>query len=125
MGETEILGNVSRSVPPAADTVFITALDAAAGDDGVVSPVTEHTIAAFKAAAVPSVIWRRPPEKVVVATGALALALVQVAVGEPENDGKPVREINAAVLMESVPVKLTVKVVATDITLLLSAIEAE
>jgi hypothetical protein len=117
MGETEILGNVSRTVPPAADTVFITALDAAAGDDGVVSPVTEHTIAAFKAAAVPSVIWRRPPEKVVVATGALALALVQVAVGEPENDGKPVREINAALLVESIPVKLTVKVVATDTTL--------
>ena len=46
MGETEILGNVSRTVPPAADTVFITALDAAAGDDGVVSPVTEHTISA-------------------------------------------------------------------------------
>jgi hypothetical protein len=53
----------------------------------------------------------------VVATGALALALVQVAVGEPENSGKPVREINAALLMESIPVKLTVKVVATDTTL--------
>ena len=102
----------------------MTALDADAGDDGVVSPVTEHTIAAFKAAAVPSVIWRRPPEKVVVATGALALALVQVAVGEPENDGKPVTEINATVLRASIPVKLTVKVVATDITMLLNSIKA-
>ena len=102
----------------------MTALDAAAGDDGVVSPVTEHTIAAFKVAAVPSVIWRRPPEKVVVATGALALALVQVAVGEPEKNGKPMTEINVALLAESVPVKLTVKDVATDFTLLLKTIEA-
>ena len=43
-------------------------------------------------------IWRRPPEKVVVATGALALALVQVAVGVPVNDGKPVTEINATAM---------------------------
>ena len=115
---------ISRTVPAAADTVFITAVDAATGDDGVVSPVTEHTISAFKVAAVPSVIWRVATEKVVVATGALVVALVQAAVGEPVNDGKPVTEIKATVLTASVPVKLTVKVVATCPTLLLNAIEA-
>jgi hypothetical protein len=95
--------------------------------DGFVSPVMEHTIAAFKVAAVPSVIWRKYKllEKVVVATGALALSLVQVAVGEPvKSDGKPMTEINATALMESFPVKLTVKVVATDFTLLLKTMEA-
>ena len=65
----------------------------------------------------PSVIWRRPPEKVVVATGALALALVQVAVGVPVNDGKPVTEINATVWRASIPVNLTVKIAAADATL--------
>ena len=86
--------------------MFITALDAAAGDDGVVSPVTEHTIAAFKVAAVPSVIWRRPAEKVVVVTAILAVALVQVAVGVPVNDGKPVTEIKATVLTACIPVNV-------------------
>jgi hypothetical protein len=47
---------VSRRVPAAADTVFMTAVDAAAREDGFVSPVTEHTIAAFKVAGVPRVI---------------------------------------------------------------------
>ena len=107
---------VSRRVPAAADTVFMTAVDAAAREDGFVSPVTEHTIAAFKVAAVPSVIWRMSLEvNVVVVTAILTVALVQVAVGEPVNDKyKPVTEINATVLMASIPVKLTVKVVATD-----------
>jgi hypothetical protein len=42
---------------------------------------------------------------------------VQVAVGEPENDGKPVREINATVLRASIPVNLTVNIAAADATL--------
>ena len=104
--------------------MFITAVDAAAREDGFVSPVTEHTIAAFKVAAVPSVIWRVATEKVVVATGALVVALVQVAVGGPVNDGKPVTEIKATAFVASVPVKLTVKVAAADCTLLLNAVEA-
>ena len=115
---------VSRRVPAAADTVFMTAVDAAARENGFVSPVTEHTIAAFIVAAVPSVIWRRPAEKVVVVTAILAVALVQVAVGVPVNDGKPVTEIKATGLAASVPVKLTVSVAATDATLLLNAVEA-
>jgi len=55
----------------------------------LLSPVTEHTTAAFKVAAVASVIWRRPAEKVVDVTGALTVAFVQVAVGVPVNVGKP------------------------------------
>ena len=55
----------------------------------------------------------------------MALSLVQVAVGEPvKSEGKPMTEINATALMEFVPVKLTVKVVATDFTLLLKTMEA-
>ena len=115
---------VSRTVPAAADTVLITAVDAATAEDGLLSPVTEHTTAAFKAAAVASVIWRRPAEKVVDATGALTVALVQVAVGVPANAGKPVTEIKATAFVASVPVKLTVKVAAADCTLLLNAVEA-
>jgi len=42
-----------------------------------------------------SVIWRRPAEKVVDVTGALTVALVQVAVGVPVNIGKTVTEIKA------------------------------
>ena len=115
---------VSRTVPAAADTVLITAVDAATAEDGLLSPVTEHTIAAFKVAAVTSVIWRRPAEKVVDVTGALTVALVQVAVGVPVNVGKPVTEIKATAFVASVPVKLTVKVAAADCTLLLNAVEA-
>ena len=114
---------VSRTVPAAADTVLITAVDAATAEDGLLSPVTEHTTAAFKAAAVASVIWRRPEEKVVDVTGALTVALVQVAVGVPVNVGKPVTEIKAP-LVDDLPVKLTVKVAAADFTLLLNAVEA-
>ncbi len=88
------------------------------------SPVTEHTIAAFIVAAVPSVIWRYRPSKVVVVTAILVVALVQVAVGVPVNDGKPMTEIKATGLVASVPVKLTVSVAATDATLLLNAVEA-
>ncbi len=115
---------VSRTVPAAADTVLITAVDAATAVDGLLSPVTEHTIAAFKAAAVASVIWRRPEEKVVDVTGALEPPFVQVAVGVPVNVGKPVTEIKATPFVASVPVKLTVKVAAADFTLLLNAVEA-
>ena len=115
---------VSRTVPAAADTVLITAVDAATAEDGLPSPVTEHTIAAFKVAAVVSVIWRRPAEKVVDATGALRVALVQVAVGVPANVGKPVTEIKVTAFVASVPVKLTVKIAAADCTLLLNAVEA-
>ena len=115
---------VSRTVPAAADTVLITAVDAATAEDGLLSPVTEHTTAAFKAAAVVSVIWRRPAEKVVVVTGALEPPFVQVAVGVPANVGKPVTEIKATAFVASVPVKLTVKVAAADCTLLLNAVEA-
>ena len=124
MAETGTPVIVSRTVPPTADTVLITAVDAATAEDGLLSPVTEHTTAAFKAAAVVSVIWRRPAEKVVVCTGALRVALVQVAVGVPANVGKPVTEIKATAFVASVPVKLTVKVAAADCTLLLNAVEA-
>ena len=100
-------------------------MDAATAEpDGLLSPVTEHSIAAFKAAAVVSVIRRRSPEKVVDVTGALTVALVQVAVGVPVNVGKPVTEIKATAFVASVPVKLTVKVAAADCTLLLNAVEA-
>ena len=115
---------VSRTVPAAADTVFTTAEDAAAAVPGFVSPVTAQTIAAFKVAAVVSVIWRRPAAKVVVDTGALVPALVQVATGVPVNVGKPVTEIKATAFVASPPVKLTVKVAATDTTLLFNAVEA-
>ena len=114
---------VSRTVPADATSVLITGIDAATVEDGLLSPVTEHTTATFKAAAVVSVIWRRPAEKVVVDTGALVLALVQVAVGFPVNVGKPVTEIKAP-LVDDLPVKLTVKVAAADFTLLLNAREA-
>ena len=91
----------------------------------MLSPVTEHTTAAFKTAAVPSVISRPlAAENVVVATGAFTVALVQVAVGDPVNVGKPVIEIKATLFVASVPVKLTVKVAATDATLLVNAVEA-
>ena len=66
-------------------------------------------------------------EKDVVVTAALTVemvVLVQVAVGVPVNDGKPVIEIKATGLTASVPVKLTVNVAATDATLLLNAVEA-
>ena len=102
---------------------MITAVDAATAEDGLLSPVTEHTIAAFKVAAVVSVIWRRPAEKVVDVTGALTPPLVQVAVGLPVNVGKPVTEIKAPTV-DDLPVKLTVKVAAADFTLLLNAREA-
>ena len=115
---------VSRTVPADATSVLITAVDAPTAEDGLLSPVTEHTTAAFKVAAVVSVISRRPAAKVVVDTGALALALVQVAVGVPVNVGKPVTEIKATAFVASVPVKLTVKVAAADCTLLLNAVEA-
>ena len=115
---------VSRTVPADATSVLITGIYAATVEDGLLSPVMEHTIAAFKVAAVTSVIWRRPAEKVVDATGALTVALVQVAVGVPANVGKPVTEIKATVFVASVPVKLTVKVAAADCTLLLNAVEA-
>jgi len=115
---------VSRTVPAAADTVLITAVDAATAEDGLLSPVTEHTIAAFKVAAALSVIWRRPAEKVVDDTVSLTPPLVQVAVGDPVNVGKPVTEIKATWFVVSVPVKLTVKVAAADCTLLLDAREA-
>ena len=114
---------VSRTVPAAADTVLITAVDAATAEDGLLSPVTEHTTATFKAAAVVSVIRRRPAEKVVDVTGALTVAIVQVAVGFPVNVGKPVTEIKAPEV-DDLPVKLTVKVAAADCTLLLNAVEA-
>ena len=115
---------VSRTVPADATSVLITGIDAATVEDGLLSPVTEHTTATFKAAAVVSVIWRRPAEKVVDVTGALTVALVQVAVGVPVNVGKPVTEIKATAFVASVPVKLTVKVAAADCTLLLNAVEA-
>jgi len=115
---------VSRTVPAAADTVLITAVDAAAAEDGLLSPVTEHTIAAFKVAALLSVIWRRPAEKVVDDTVSPTPPLVQVAVGDPVNVGKPVTEIKATLFAASVPVKLTVKVAAADCALLLDAREA-
>ena len=114
---------VSRTVPAAAFRVLITAVDAATAEDGLLSPVTEHTTAAFKVAAVASVIWRRPEEKVVDVTGALTVAKVQVAVGVPVNVGKPVTEIKAPTV-DDLPVKLTVKVAAADCTLLLNAREA-
>jgi len=104
--------------------VLITAVDAAAAEDGLLSTVTEHTIAAFKVAGVVSVIWRRPAEKVVDDTGSLLPPLVQVAVGLPVNVGKPVTEIKATLFAASVPVKLTVKVAAADCTLLLNVVEA-
>ena len=115
---------VSRITPAAADTVFTTAEDAAAAVPGFVSPVTAQTIAAFKVAAVVSVIWRTPAAKVVAVTGALVPAFVQVAAGVPVNVGKPVTEIKATLFVASVPVKLTVKVAATDATLLVNAVEA-
>ena len=115
---------VSRTVPAAADTVFTTADDAAAAVPGFVSPVTAQTIAAFKVAAVVNVIWRTPAANVVVATGALAPAFVQVATGVPVNVGKPVTEIKVTVFVASVRVKLTVKVEATDTTWLVNAMEA-
>jgi len=115
---------VSRTVPADATSVLITGIDAATVEDGLLSPVTEHTTATFKAAAVASVIRRRPAEKVVDATGALTVAKVQVAVGVPVNVGKPVTEIKATAFVASVPVKLTVKVAAADCTLLLNAVEA-
>ena len=114
---------VSRTVPADATSVLITGIDAATVEDGLLSPVTEHTTATFKAAAVVSVIWRRPAEKVVDATGALRVAFVQIAVGVPVNVGKPVTEIKAP-LVDDLPVKLTVKVAAADFTLLLNAREA-
>ena len=116
---------VSRTTPAAADAVLIVAADAATVEDGFVSPVTTHTTAAFNAAAVLSVISRPlEAENVVVATGAFTVALVQVAVGVPVNVGKPVTEIKATLFVASVPVKLTVKVAATDATLLVNAVEA-
>ena len=115
---------VSRTVPAAADTVFITAADAPAAVPGFVSPVTAQTIAAFKVAAVVSVIWRRPEAKVVVVTGALVPDFMQTATGVPVNAGKPVTEIKATAFVASLPVKLTVKVAATDTTLLFNAVEA-
>ena len=115
---------VSRTVPAAADTVLITAVDAAAVVDGLLSPVTEHTTAASKVAAALSVIWRRPAEKVVPDTDTPEPPFVQVAVGLPVNVGKPVTDIKATAFAESVPVKLTVKVAAADFTLLLNAVEA-
>jgi len=114
---------VSRTVPADATSVLITGIDAATVEDGLLSPVTEHTTATFKAAAVASVIRRRPAEKVVDVTGALTVAKVQVAVGVPVNVGKPVTEIKAP-LVDDLPVKLTVKVAAADCTLLLNAREA-
>ncbi len=114
---------VSRTVPADATSVLITGIDAPTVEDGLMSPVTEHTTATFKAAAVVSVISRRPAAKVVDATGALTVALVQVAVGLPVNVGKPVTEIKAP-LVDDLPVKLTVKVAAADFTLLLNAREA-
>ena len=71
-----------------------------------------------------SVIWRTPAANVVVATGALVPAFVQVAAGVPVNVGKPVTEIKATGFVASVPEKLTVKVAATDTTLLFNAVEA-
>ena len=115
---------VSRTVPADATSVLITGIDAATVEDGLLSPVTEHTTATFKAAAVASVIRRRPAEKVADVTGALTVAFVQVAVGVPVNVGKPVTEIKATAFVASVPVKLTVKVAAADCTLLLNAVEA-
>ena len=116
---------VSRTVPAAADTVFITAADAPAAVPGFVSPVTAQLIAAFKVVAVVSVIWRRPAAKVVPDTAALAPPFVQTATGvEPVNVGKPVTEIKATAFVASLPVKLTVKVAATDTTLLFNAVEA-
>ena len=114
---------VSRTVPADATSVLITGIDAGTAEDGLLSPVTEHTTAAFKAAAVVSVIRRRPVEKVVDVTGALTVAIVQVAVGVPVNVGKPVTEIKAPAV-DDLPVKLTVKVAAADFTLLLNAREA-
>jgi hypothetical protein len=111
-------------VPAAPDNVLMTAVEAAEAADGFVSAVTEQTTAAFKIAGVVSVIWRTPPAKAVVDTGALTVALVQVATGDPPNDGKPVTEIKATLLVESAPVKLMVTVDAALITTLLSAIEA-
>ena len=116
---------VSRTVPPAADTVLTVAADAGTAEDGFVSPVTTQETEAFKAAAVVSVISRPlEAENVVFVTGAFTLFRVQVAVGVPVNDGKPVTEIKATGLTASVPVKLTVNVAATDATLLLNAVEA-
>ena len=115
---------VSRTVPAAADTVCTTAADAAAAVPGFVSPVTAQTIAVFKVAKVVSVIWRTPAAKVVAVTGALVPAFVQVAAGVPVNVGKPVTEIKATAFVASLPVKLTVKVAATDTTLLFNAMEA-
>ena len=115
----------SLAVPPELTTVLITAADAPAAEAGFVSPVTMHSTAApFKAVAVPSVIWRRPAEKAVLVTGASLPPFLQVAAGfAPVNDGKPVTEIKATAV-ESTPVKLTVKVAATDFTLMLNAVEA-
>jgi hypothetical protein len=116
---------VSRTVPPAADTVLTVAADAGTAEDGFVSPVTTQETAAFKAAAVVSVISRPlAAENVVAVTGAFTLFRVQVAVGVPVNVGKPVTEIKATLFVASVPVKLTVKVAATDATLLVNAVEA-
>jgi len=118
---------VSRTVavPPETDAVLITAADAPTAEDGLESPVTEQTIAAFNVAAVVSVISRPLlAENVVVATVAPVPALVQVAVGDPVNVGKPVTEIKVTAFVASVPVKLTVKVAAADATLLVNAVEA-
>ena len=68
-GDTGTPNITSRTLPEAADTVLMTAVDAATGLDGFRSPVTVHTTSAFKFAAVLSVICRRPSAKVVEFTG--------------------------------------------------------
>jgi len=116
---------VSYVVPPAADTVLITALPAATAVVGFVSAVTVQTIAAFIVVAAASVTWRPlVDEKVVPDTDTAAPPFVQVAVGVPPNNGRPVTEIKAMLLVVSIPVKLTVAVEAADSTLLLNAMEA-
>ncbi len=120
---------VSRTVatPETTVAVVMVTLVVAIPLDGFVSPITEHTTAAFKVEAVLSVISRSPlsVENVVLATGALRPALVQVAAGDnPVKPHKASIEIKLTALLASVPVKLTVKVTATDTTLLLNAVDA-
>ncbi len=64
-------------------------------------------------------IWSRPAEKVVDATGALTLFCSQAAEGLPVKNGNPVIEIKDTVAAKSYVHVLTVTVKGTDTTLLL------
>ncbi len=121
---------VSRTVatPEVTDNVLKVAVDAAAPDDGFVSPVTGHTNKSLANLEAFLSVISRPlaAENVVVATGSFEPTLEQVAAGDdPVNVGKPVMEIKLTLLASNPdPANLTVKVTAADTLLLLNAIEA-